>query len=414
MDLFTNPYIINNLFNILGLTFSAFIIAFLLTPLAGRLAVLIGAVDLPASLRKKSERGISTRIHSYIYPKLGGLAVVIAILATLFFNSSTIVVGKGIILGIIVITIFGFLDDKFELNSKLQLLGQIIAAFIIVASGISITTINFLSIQLNFDWFSSIITFAGYTYNFIFPADLITILWIVGLINVINWVGGVDALNGSVTSVALITLMLISLSNGNIVLAGLIAIHLGAVLGVLPYNYPPGKIMYGSIGDYLNGYLLAVFAILGSTKWSASIIILAMPILDGLIVLYTRFKENPKLLRTPLKILQISDRNHLHHRLLDAGYSKKAVTLIESTIMVIVCSIALVFTDLRTDVLAFIIGMAFLFICFTTIFILKKRGKNKNKATDILREINRANNPEKEITIKTYYDEEKEEEKFIY
>lgn len=414
MDLFTNPYIINNLSAVLGLAFIAFIIAFLLTPLMGKLAIKLGAVDLPAWLRNKGERGITTRIHDYVYPKLGGIAVIVAILITIFLNNDFVSVGKGIVLGIIIIAITGYLDDKYELNSKLQLLGQILAAGAVVASGISITSINFLSTQLNFDLFSTIIRFAGFTYNFVFPADLLTIIWIVGLINVINWVGGVDALNGSVTSVALITLMLINLSNGNIALAGLIAIHLGAVLGVLPFNYPPGKILYGSAGDFLNGFLLAVFAILGGTKWTASMIILAMPILDGLLVVYMRFKSNPQLLKTPLKILQISDKNHLHHRLIDAGYSKKTVTLIETSMMIIVCSIALIFSNLRTDVLAFILGIAFIFVSFALIFVLKKRGQRKNKADEILEELKAQENPEKEIIIKTIKADEKEEEKYWY
>ncbi|MBE0573451.1 undecaprenyl/decaprenyl-phosphate alpha-N-acetylglucosaminyl 1-phosphate transferase [Candidatus Dojkabacteria bacterium] len=414
MDLFTNPYIANNFSLIAGIVLTAFIIAFLLTPLMGKLALKIGALDLPARLRTKGERGIATRIHEYVYPKLGGLAVVSAILITLFLNRDFVTVGKGVILGIIIIAITGFLDDKFELNSKLQLLGQLLAAAIVVASGISITSINFLDIQLHFDWFSTIIRFAGFTYNFIFPADILTILWIVGLINVVNWVGGVDALNGSVTSIALVTLLLINLANGNIVLAALIGIHLGATLGVLPFNYPPGKIMYGSIGDYINGFLLAVFAILGSTKWTASLIILAMPIIDGILVVYMRFKSNPELIKTPLKILQISDKNHLHHRLLDAGYSKKTVTLIETAMMVVVCTIALIFSNLRTDVLAFILGIAFIFVSFAVVFVLKKRGKRRSKADEILDEMHASENPEKEIVIKTVYDDEKDDEKFIY
>jgi UDP-GlcNAc:undecaprenyl-phosphate/decaprenyl-phosphate GlcNAc-1-phosphate transferase len=415
MDLFTNPYIINNLSIVLGFSLIAFLIAFLLTPLMGKLAIKLNAVDLPAWLRNKGERGIVTRIHDYVYPKLGGLAVVIAILVTMFLNRDFISVGKGILLGIIIIAITGFLDDKFDLNSRFQLLGQFLAAAVVVATGISITSINFLSFQLDFDLFSTIIRFAGFTYNFIFPADIITIIWIVGLINVINWVGGVDALNGTVTSIALFTLLLINLANGNVALAGLIAIHLGAVLGVLPFNYPPGKIMYGSIGDFLNGFLLAVFAILGSTKWTASMIILAMPILDGLLVVYMRFKTNPQYLRTPLKILQISDKNHLHHRLLDAGYSKKTVTLIEATMMVIVCAIALIFSNLRIDALAFILGVVFIFVSFAAIFVLRKRKQRRNRADEILDEIKAAEEPEeKEVVINTIYEEEKDEEKYRY
>ena len=254
MNLFENKYIIENLATIGSTIFATFLITFLLTPLVGKLARLLKIYDLPAKLRRKSERGISTRIHEYIYPKLGGLAMVCSIFIILLATGNIQLISKGVILGIIIIAITGFLDDKFELNSKLQFLGQFLAASAVVASGISITSLNILGSELSFNWLSGALHIAQFSINFILPADLITIIWIIGLINVINWVGGIDALNGTITSIALITLLLISLSSGNIPLAILISIHLGAVLGVLPFNYPPGKIMYGSIGDFLNGF----------------------------------------------------------------------------------------------------------------------------------------------------------------
>lgn len=411
MNFFENQYLIDNLSKVGSIALIAFIIAFLVTPFLGRLAIKIGAVDLPAWMRKKNERGVNTRIHEYIYPKLGGLGVVISILVTLYITVGYSQISKGIILGIIIIMITGFLDDVFELPSKVQLLGQLSAAFVLILSGITITNINLLGLQLDFSWLSGSIHILGYVYNFNFPADILTIIWIIGMINVMNWVGGVDALNGSVTSVALITLMLFSLATGNILLASFIAIHLGAVLGVLPFNYPPGKIMYGSIGDYLNGYLLALFAILGSTKWTAALIILAMPIIDGLLVVYMRIKANKGILKTPMKILQISDKNHLHHRLLASGYSKKTVTLIETAMMVFICAISIYFTsNIRSDALAFIMGISSIFIFFSVIFFLMKRHERNEKRKSPIKQ-----EDEKEVVIKTVEHPDKEkEEKFIY
>lgn len=412
MNIFENQYIIENLSKVGSLVLISFMIAFFLTPFLGRLAIKIGAVDLPAWMRRKTERGISTRIHEYVYPKLGGLAVVISILLTLYLTVGYGQISKGIIIGIVIITISGFLDDKFDLNSKWQVLGHLLAAFVLVLSGITITNINLLGIELDFSWLSGSIDLLGYTYNFNFPADILTILWITGMINVINWVGGVDALNGSITSIALITLMLFSLASGNILLASFIGIHLGAVLGVLPFNYPPGKIMYGSIGDYLNGYLLALFAILGSTKWTAALIVLAMPIIDGLLVVYMRIKTYPGILKTPLKILQISDKNHLHHRLLASGYSKKTVTLVEAAMMVFVCTIAIFFSsNIRSDALALIVGISSIFVFFAVIFFLMKRHeRNEKRKSPLDEEIE-----EKEVVIKNVENPDKEkDEKFIY
>ncbi len=392
-----------------------FLIAFFTAPWVGKLAKRIGAYDLPARMRSKRERGFATRIHDYVYPKLGGLAVVIALFTTLVLTNNLNQISKGVILGIIIITVTGFLDDVFEVNSKVQLFGQVLAAFVVVITGITITSVNILNIQIPFNWISGGIEILNYTYHFIFPADLITILWIVGMINVINWVGGVDALNGSVTSIALFTLILITIVNGNIAIAVLMAVHLGGVLGVLPYNYNPGKIMYGSIGDYLNGFLLAIFAILGTTKWTATLIVLAMPIIDGILVIYMRFKSNPELLKSPLKILQISDKNHLHHRLLAAGYSKKTVTLVESAIMVVICSIVLILSDISSVYLAVILAIAFMFVAFVAIFFLMKRNENKQRLR-ILQSVGEKYAPSKEAVIKVMGKEEKDsqEEKFIY
>src|SRR5260221_4906471 len=413
MDLFTNKYVVEHLSQVGSVVALSFIIAFILTPIFGKFAIKIGAIDLPARMRKKTERGLNTRIHDYVYPKLGGLAVVSAILLTLLITKGFGEVSKGVILGIIIIAITGFLDDKFDLNSKFQLSGQFLAAAFVVVSGISITHLNFLGTQISFDMFSGVIHFFQYTYNFIFPADILTIAWIVGMVNVINWVGGVDALNGSVTSIALFTLLLLNLANGNIPLSILIGIHLGGVLGVLPFNYPPGKIMYGSSGDFLNGFLLAIFAILGGTKWTATLIILGLPIIDGILVVYMRFKSNPELITNPLKILQISDKNHLHHRLLASGYSKQTVMLVESTMMIILCSIALYFSNLRTDVLAFILGIAFIIVVFTTIFFLMKRQK-RNQKLHVIYEDKKEEKPRKEAIVRDIIGDEKEDEKFIY
>lgn len=411
MNFFENPYIVQNLSRVGSLVLTAFLIAFFLTPFLGKLAIKIGAVDLPAWMRRKTERGISTRIHEYVYPKLGGLSVVISILATIALTVGFTQISKGIIVGILIITFTGFLDDKFDLPSRVQVIGHLLAAFVLVLSGITITNINLLGLELDFSWLSGAINILGYTYNFNLPADILTVLWITGMINVINWVGGVDALNGSITSIALITLMLFSLASGNILLASFIGIHLGAVLGVLPFNYPPGKIMYGSIGDYLNGYLLALFAILGSTKWTAALIVLAMPIIDGILVVYMRIKSHKGILKTPLKILQISDKNHLHHRLLDAGYSKKTVTLVETAMMVFVCTVAIFFSsNIRSDALALIVGVSSIFVFFAVIFFLKKRHERNEARKSPLPEPK-----EKEVVIKTIEKpEEEDKEKFIY
>ncbi|MEP7104117.1 MAG: MraY family glycosyltransferase [Candidatus Dojkabacteria bacterium] len=425
MEFFNNPELIRNLNTVLGIAFLTFVISFLLTPLVGRLSQYVGAIDLPAKLRQKTERGYSTRLHSNPYPKLGGLAmffamVIVGVLIVIFSNEFRNISNySGVILGILIIVVLGFLDDVYEISGATQLLFQFLAAFMVVLSGVSINSVSILGIGINFNWFSTIIDIGGLSQVITFPGSIITILWIVGLINVINWVSGVDALNGVVSSIASFTMLLLVLATGNISLAVLIAIHLGAILGVLPFNYNPGKIMYGSIGDYLNGYLLAVFAILGGARWSATIILLALPILDGLYVVITRLRDYPETRKSVTKLLSISGYNHLHHRLLASGYSKKMVVFIEGSIMLLISVSVLLFSDIRQEYLVMITGIGIIFALFILVTVQMRRAEKQRKlktAAQVVEEELKGT-AAKDVVIKMKIKDEKDEEKdekFIY
>jgi UDP-GlcNAc:undecaprenyl-phosphate GlcNAc-1-phosphate transferase len=421
MNLFSNDYLIQNITQILTGAFVAFALAFFLTPLVARFATFIKAVDLPPHMRKKSDRSAHRKIHSTIVPKLGGLAMTSAIFFTLLLTNNLSSLPSGVLIGFVAIAIIGIIDDRYDNTSgSVMFLAQCLAASIVVISGISITGMNILGLELNFNWAQAVIQFQNFSYNFIFPADFLTVLWIVGLINVINWVGGVDGLNGIVSSIILVTMLLFILASGNIVLATIVGIHIGAIQGVFPYNYNPARIYYGSSGDYVNGYLLAIFAILGSTRWSTTLIVLALPIVDALIVIFLRLRDHPEARRNPLMLLSISDNNHLHHRLMRAGYSRKTVMLMEAAIATVICTIAIIFSDLSKQYIAFIIGIAFLFVTFSIVFFLMKRAEKNNELLRNLYLREKANGGEhkKEAVVKVVIREGQKEkddyERFIY
>jgi UDP-N-acetylmuramyl pentapeptide phosphotransferase/UDP-N-acetylglucosamine-1-phosphate transferase len=294
---------------------------------------------------------------------------------------------------------------------------QIIAAASVVFAGLSIKNIFFLGININLSWFNFQFNLLNAPIEFIFPGSIITILWVVGLINVVNWVGGIDALNASLSSVSFAALIILALSTGQITIAILVSLYLGALLGVLPYNYNPGKIMYGSIGDYMNGYFLAVFAILASTRWSITFIILAIPILDGLYVFYQRFKNNPKIRKNPMKVLTLSGKEHLHHRLLDAGFSQKGVVLFEVGLKILITSIVIFFTDIRLEYLGFLISIAIFLIALSSIAFLKNKSNRKQRLKSlILSDTELTTNPKIEANEKLIFKEvdDSDQEKFIY
>jgi UDP-GlcNAc:undecaprenyl-phosphate GlcNAc-1-phosphate transferase len=429
MGIFNNPALLENLAKISTLIGVGFLLTFLITPLVGYLAQKMGAVDLPASQRKRGERGITTRIHSYPYAKLGGLGMVIVFLligillpleiegvkqSLLSYLSQSSLQFFFIIVGVLIIALLGFLDDVYEISAPVQFGMQFLAALAVVLGGTTITSINLFGLNISLNWLPTyVFNLGNFEFSLILPGALITILWIVGVINVVNWVGGVDALNGSVSSIMLFSLMVLILTTGNVGVAFLVALYLGTVLGVLPYNWNPGKIMYGSIGDYLNGYILAILAIIGGAKWGATMLVLGLPILDGLYVFYNRWKDNPKYRTNPIKLLSLSGYNHFHHRILAAGYSKKMVVLIESTIVFLICTAVLFFSDINQEYYALILGLAILLVSFTVIaFLMKRAAKNKKLrlAAQLLQEEDR-----REAVVNVVLDADKEnEEKFIY
>jgi len=433
LDILQNEFIIKNVSNFFLVVLFAFLVSFILTPFIGRLAKSLGAIDKPKNLRLRTERGFDTRIHSEPKLKLGGISIIISIvLGVLIFQNSDVLGNVlkinfesiiGIVLGILVIMVLGILDDIYEISAIKQLTLQILAAVLAIFFSVgTIDQINFLNISINLSLVRIPIQI-GILQEIYLVSLLFTIFWIVGIINIINWVGGVDGLNGSVTSTVLVTLAFITLSNGNIPISLLIALHLGGVLGVLPYNYYPSKIFYGSVGDYLNGYLLAIFALLSGTKWSSTLILLSLPIIDAIYVVYLRFRKYPQYLKTPWKILSISDRNHLHHRLLDSGFSQKAVMQIELSITFLLCLFALFTTDLRSEVLAFIGGLVFLSVFLSIVLILKHNYQKKTQFYSIITKAFTQDKDSKPIKpkVKIVFQKENQEdeknqreEKFIY
>jgi UDP-GlcNAc:undecaprenyl-phosphate GlcNAc-1-phosphate transferase len=377
--------VINNYLNILPYFLASLVLALLLTPWMGRLAQRIGAIDLPARMRRAGEE--SHRINSKITPRLGGLAIVAAIGIVLLFSQSIGLSSLssnlgfnswGIWLGVLILTVAGIWDDVRDMPAWMQFIVQFAAAICVVASGVKLD-----SISVGRDILDS---FGNVQFSFLvervwqFPADLIVIFWIVAIMNFVNWASGVDALHGSLTSVSLGALILIAMQNGNPILATLIAVHLGAVLGVLPYNYYPSKIFYG-LGESVNGFLIAVFAISGDVKIASSLIILGLPLIDALWVATNRVTRKMQETNNPIAWLAAtmkSDKTHLHHRLLELGFSWKTVTFIELGIMSVFAILAFLLSGFDPVGLTLQLSIAFGILIAILIFIsiYQKRRKD--------------------------------------
>jgi UDP-GlcNAc:undecaprenyl-phosphate GlcNAc-1-phosphate transferase len=352
---------------ILPLAIIAFLLSILLTPLVGYIAGRFKFIDLPPAMRKRTDTTLEQRIHKEAKLRLGGLAVMIPFIILTLFSLKLSPQIIGILVGLGLLIIVGAIDDKYELSGGMQFLFQFIAAGIVVISGISITGISVSSLNLDFVSSSSAISLFGSVYLFRFPADLITIIWIMTIINALNWVGGIDALGEGMTFIAAIAIMILSIRVGHPEIALLAALLAGGMLGFTPYNFPPSRIMSGTAGHTGAGFLLAVLSIISGAKITSAIILLSIPLADMAWVLFNRIRQYRTI--NIFKLFSISGRVHLHHRLMSLGFSAKQTLYIETSAMGLISIVALYFGDFNSSLITIVAVMASLLILFTMIAV---------------------------------------------
>jgi UDP-GlcNAc:undecaprenyl-phosphate GlcNAc-1-phosphate transferase len=287
----------------------AALIAWLLVPVAERIAWRIGAVDHP------NERSL----HAVPTPKLGGLAIFVAVsVATVLFlpwAQQT----QALLVGAVVITIVGVLDDVFDLKPLLKLAGQTVAAAIPVLNGVNASsfTLPFVGgVDLR-----SVELFDVGLIGTVHLGHVLTIVGIVAVINVINLIDGVDGLAAGVCVISAATLAIIALSLDKTGAGVLAALTAGGALGFLRHGFPPASSFMGDTGSNLLGYLLGAIAVQGALKTNAVValffplVILAVPIFDTGFVIAKRIKYRQPIYR--------ADTWHLHHRMANIGFSQR-------------------------------------------------------------------------------------------
>jgi UDP-GlcNAc:undecaprenyl-phosphate GlcNAc-1-phosphate transferase len=281
----------------------ALLIVLLLTPAVGGMARRLGAVD-PAERR---------RLNVLPIPRLGGLALFFGILvpALAFLPASREV--RGLLLGAAVATTVGAIDDFRGLVWWQKLGGQVVAAAIPTAFGIWVDRFTFPYVT---NPYLELPAWVGV------PA---TIVWIVALMNMVNFLDGMDGLAAGVCAIAGSTFAVIALSLGKPTPAILSAIVAGACFGFLHHNFYPARIFMGDSGALLLGFSLATIAIQGLLKTAATVAlffplcVLAIPILDTGFVILRRLKHREK--------LYVADQAHLHFRFLRRGFSQRRAAL---------------------------------------------------------------------------------------
>ena len=293
-----------------------FLFALGLTPLAIRVGKRLRLIDRP--------HGPYIDVRPLV--RLGGVVLFLGLALTILIFLPLDKHLTALLLGGLWLTIVGTIDDVFNLSPRVLGAAHLVAALILVLGGLGI---DFVTNPLSFlggpkifqlDFWQIPFEIKGVIYHLTVLADLFTLLWVFTLINIVDWLDGLDGLASGVGVVASAVILGISLIFYTPATATLSLALGGVLLGFLVFNFSPAKILLGS-GGYLLGFFLAVLGIYSGGKIATALLVLALPVLDTMFVLLNRFRRG--------RPLQLGDKTHLHHRLLEKGLSVRQVVLLE-------------------------------------------------------------------------------------
>lgn len=288
------------------------------TPFIIKLAWFLGYVDDP---RKKKKTNTT---HLYPVPRAGGLVILISLLVSslLFIPFDKHL--AGILAGGLIAVLVGFLDDRYDLSPYFRLLTCFLAAGAVVLGGIGIAFIsNPFGGVLDLSQLRLTFSFLGEDHSLWLLSSIFALFWIAWCMNFVGWSGGVEGQLPGFVAIAALTIGILSfrfsadITQWPVII--LAAITAGAYLGFLPYNFYPQKIMPGYSGKSLAGFLLGVLSLLVTAKVGTLMVVLGLPLVDSFFALLRRLTSK----RSPVW----GDRAHLHHRLLDMGWSKRKIAV---------------------------------------------------------------------------------------
>ena len=325
----------------------ALIVSFLMTPVVKTFAYKVGAIDVP-----KDDR----RMHKVPVPRLGGLAIFIGFMVSIFIFVPITPEMRSILLGAVVIVVLGVVDDIMALPAMLKFVVQIVAALIPALSGVRILA------------FSNPNIFSSNAYWVLDGLSIpFTVLWIVAITNSVNLIDGLDGLANGVSAISATTMLLIALIASELQVATVMAALVGACVGFMPYNLNPAKMFMGDTGATFLGYILATMSIQGLFKYYAVIsfvvpfLILGLPIFDTAFAFIRRIAHG----QSPMH----ADRSHIHHRLIDMGLNQKQAVAVLYVISAILGLSAVVLAT-SGEIKAILCLMALIIVCLIAVRVI--------------------------------------------
>lgn len=331
-------------------------ISCVVTPLVKWLARKVGAMDVPKDTR---------RMHNKPIPRMGGLGIFLGFLISFLIFGDLNTELRGILIGASIIVALGIVDDIKTLKALPKFLVQIIAAVVVVVHGCRIDHILGWELPL---WLS----YCG------------TVIWIVMLTNAVNFIDGLDGLAAGVSAISagsmlVVALLLVPESNATLSAMVLAAI-LGGCIGFIPYNFNPASIFMGDTGSTFLGFMLASMSVFGLFKTYAMIsfavpfLVLGLPLFDICFAVIRRLAKG----QSPMH----ADRGHVHHRLIDMGFSQRQAVMISYLITVLLGLCAVVLTDKgEIQALIFLAALVLVGVLGLQLFIINRHHKHHEEET---------------------------------
>lgn len=289
----------------------AFLLSFIFTILVRRMALASHVYDEPL---------LPKHVHTRPIPKLGGLAIygsITAVTLGVLFTSSLLTSGEitwmhyvGVMCGGFILMIGGYVDDRFDLPPHCAIIAPILAALVAIASGMEVEKLTN--------------PFGGIIELQVWQSHLLVFFWLMIVMYTTKFLDGLDGLSTSVSGVGAIMIMLLSMTSAYFQsdVALFSAITIGAFLGFLFWNIHPASIFLGEGGSVFVGFMLGILAVISGGKLATALLVLGIPLLDVVWVVTRRLKQGG------IRRVFIGDRKHLHHRLLNLGWSQSRIVIL--------------------------------------------------------------------------------------
>ncbi|MDD5136367.1 MAG: MraY family glycosyltransferase [Candidatus Omnitrophica bacterium] len=304
-----------NYIQILDVFFIAGFIAYLLTPFIRTVATKFGYLDHPQD----------NKVHAHPMPLLGGVSIFAAFAISLLTKEAVIALPpvRAILIGALILFIIGLIDDKMGMMPNFKLLGQFLAAMIIIKSGLRIEFVN--------NYYLSIV---------------ITYIWIIGITNALNLLDNMNGLSAGIAAIAAVFFGIISYLNGQHEVSAVAFALAGGALGFIKYNFPKASIFMGDTGSLVLGYVLSAIAIMGNwktyiltTSIMVPILVLGYPIFDTTLVSVMRILERRSIFQ--------GGKDHSSHRLALIGFKRFKTVLIIYAICIFLGLMALAISNVH-------------------------------------------------------------------